>query len=287
MPLPTVLLSFYRSLFILPFRGVVYNLIRAFRPSLRFKPPLPHPIDKLYGIDTSGAVFGRALRSNNAAADLYAAPYAGSQPSIIRKILYMIPDLENTTFLDLGCGKGRTLVVASEFPLQDIVGVELSPMLAALARDNAHIIRQQFPERTPITVLEQDASALLLPEGRVIIFLYNPFFKRLMQKVARIIENVLTINSDKKIYVVYANPLYGNLFDGLPRLRRIFAGNIPFEAAELGTGVPATDIDDTVIIWESLGVSMIPPHPNANAKIVPTKTGWRVRVSSHSFDNAP
>ena len=34
---------------------------------------------------------------------------------------------EEFTFIDVGCGKGRALLLASEFPFRRIVGVELSP----------------------------------------------------------------------------------------------------------------------------------------------------------------
>ena len=39
-------------------------------------------------------------------------------------------------FLDLGCGAGRSLVVAARFPVTRLIGVELDPVVAALARRN-------------------------------------------------------------------------------------------------------------------------------------------------------
>ncbi len=60
--------------------------------------------------------------------------YIGSQPSIMRRALSALGPVERYDFLDLGCGKGRALIVAAEFPFRAITGVELSPALAAIAR---------------------------------------------------------------------------------------------------------------------------------------------------------
>jgi SAM-dependent methyltransferase len=109
---------------------------------------LLHPFDRSHGTDTSGFIPAEELPSSPY--DLAKKHcYGGSQPSIIRSALAALPSLESFTFIDLGCGKGRPLLVASEFPFRDIVGVEISPSLAADARANASILRQRFPARTP------------------------------------------------------------------------------------------------------------------------------------------
>lgn len=53
--------------------------------------------------------------------------------SVLRQILDRLPlDFEEYTFIDLGSGKGRALLIASEYPFRAVVGVELSPKLHAL-----------------------------------------------------------------------------------------------------------------------------------------------------------
>src|SRR4051812_17126229 len=76
-----------------------------------------HPFDRLHGIHTSGSdQIDRTLKSQPAFAQAHS--YAGSQPSIIRAVLSLLPGIERSTFVDLGCGKGRPLFVASEFPFR-------------------------------------------------------------------------------------------------------------------------------------------------------------------------
>src|SRR6202167_2877534 len=45
-------------------------------------------------------------------------------------------DLSEFVFVDLGSGKGRTLLMASDYPFQRIVGVELLPALHETAKGN-------------------------------------------------------------------------------------------------------------------------------------------------------
>ena len=45
--------------------------------------------------------------------------------------------IQDYTFLDIGSGKGRVLMLASDAPFRHIVGVELSPALTAIACGSA------------------------------------------------------------------------------------------------------------------------------------------------------
>lgn len=42
--------------------------------------------------------------------------------------------IEDYTFVDIGCGKGRAVLLASEVRFREIVGIELNTKLAVLAR---------------------------------------------------------------------------------------------------------------------------------------------------------
>ncbi|MDQ6701943.1 MAG: class I SAM-dependent methyltransferase [Pseudomonadota bacterium] len=91
-----------------------------------------HPFDQIYGVDTSGSLPAKLLQTKDVTSDLINF-YIGAQPSITRRSLSTLPDIKVYTFVDLGCGKGRIVIIGSEFPFQDIVGIELSPELARIA----------------------------------------------------------------------------------------------------------------------------------------------------------
>ena len=107
-----------------------------------------HPFDQVHGTDTGGVELPMDFEASDAVRSC-ASAYLGSQPNVIRLALGYLPPVDTCTFLDLGCGKGRPLFVATEFPFHSIVGVELSPHLAEIARRNAATMAQRFPQRTP------------------------------------------------------------------------------------------------------------------------------------------
>lgn len=204
-----------------------------------------HPFDRMHGTDTSLTKDDDNRDVHDHAAAPFAHSYAGAQPGPLRAILRILPDLEKSAFIDLGCGKGRPLFVATEFPFREIVGVEYSPQLANVARQNAAEMARRHPERTPVRIEVKDAATYEFPSGNFVLFLYNPFTEPIMEKVAQALARAL--NSElRDIYVVYCNPTLASYFDSLPGLTRVFARAIAHEAGELGFG---PGIADMVTVW--------------------------------------
>lgn len=233
-----------------------------------------HPFDILYGTDTSGFVsVGDLTDLGDEVARAHAAPYGGSQPSIVRSALAALPPVDSFTFIDLGCGKGRPLLVASEFPCRDIVGVELSAPLAKTAEQNAGLIAQRFPQRTPIRVVVGDAGAFALPAGNLVLFLYNPFGNEVISQVAASISAAVA-QEQRTVYVVYYNPVFAHHFDNSPLLHRHLAATRPYAADELGYG---PDAEDPVIVWQG-GIALAPKNAGADARIEIIDPRYRVRL---------
>jgi SAM-dependent methyltransferase len=232
-----------------------------------------HPFDRENGTDTSGIVTLEALRSHtNDAALAHAGMYAGSQPSVIRAALDALPPLTNATFIDLGCGKGRPLLVAGERPFRELVGVDLSPQLTAVALANSAIIRARHPERAPIRTVVGDAAGFPLPSGDVVVFLYNPFGAPLMARLRREIERAVQAER-RGVYLVYYNPVHGDVFDASPLLTRRWARLVPYASDERGYG---PDMRDAVVIWQ--GGDAPAPVERADARIVVTVPDRRAEL---------
>lgn len=239
--------------------------------------PLSHPIDGIYGIETSGNLNFVELESGKSS-DIYITAYGGSQPSIVRRILGLIPDTDKATFLDFGCGKGRVLAVATEFPFRDIIGVELAPALVPIARDNAEIMARQFPQRKPITVIEGDVLDIPLPDGPLVIFLFDPFYRPIMKKVVKNLEKAMNADKNRKIYLVYYNPVHGDLFDKSKYVKRYYAANVDFSPDEMGAGVAYHDTRDCVVVWQSCSQNMADAHPKADSSLRIVPPGYRAEV---------
>lgn len=231
-----------------------------------------HPFDRLNRTDTSGLVGAEEL-PNGEGARVHAVCYAGSQPSILRTALARLPERRELAFVDLGCGKGRALLVASEFEFRDIVGVELSAPLAKVARRNAARYARRFPQRTPVRVVTGDASRFPLPDGDVALYLYHPFSAELVAAVAVQVGHALAVPG-RRVCVVYYNPVAGHCFDACPGLVRQWAATLPYAPGEVGYG---PDRSDTVVIWQG-GAAAGPAAAGADAAIVVTANGRRARL---------
>lgn len=204
-----------------------------------------HPFDRAHGTETSGYVAASELPDSEHSSKENHFGYWGSQPSCVRSSLAHIPALETFRFVDLGCGKGRCLLVATEFPFRGIVGVELSDSMAELARRNAEIFARNFPERTRVQVDVADACTYRWPEGNLVIYLYNPFGEEVLAKVIASIERAVAEGS-REIYVIYFYPLLAGLFDASPKLRRHVEDTAVYTAEERGFGLEG---DGKYIIW--------------------------------------
>lgn len=213
------------------------------------------------------------------------SPYAGSQPSIVRDSLALLPDVSRRAFVDIGCGKARPLVLASEFPFQRLVGIELLPALAAVARANAAVVARRHPGRTAIEIVIGDAVALsarlggLLglprpdvagapPEG-VVYFMYHSFKRALLAALIEDLERQLE-QDIQPIFFVYYNPVHGEVLDRSPLFARLSATTHPYASNELGHG---PDIADTVVIWQGLP-ERHPRQAAADRPIVVSALQW-------------
>jgi SAM-dependent methyltransferase len=206
----------------------------------------PHPFDVALGIEASGFTPTEDL-TVDASISTRGLGYAGSQPTPVRVALTSLPDLHSFSFFDMGCGKGRALIVASEFPFKALVGVEYAPDLAQRGRQNAAICADRFPERVAIKIDLADATTYTFPAGDLVVFLYNPFQAELVEKVVRNIEAAIDSEPSRRVFVVYCNPVSAHCFDASSKLVRRFAKQVPYAASERGFG---PTVDETVVIWQ-------------------------------------
>jgi predicted RNA methylase len=191
------------------FKGVADRISHHMRWARGFR-ERDAQFDKTLGVNTKGPVglWHLSIRSDNLRD---AIRYEGVPPSIFRAAFSEIrEDLGDFTFVDLGCGKGRALLLAKEFGFAKSIGVEFAPELAAVARKNC--------ERAGVeaTVLAQDAAQFVFPSGNLVVYLYNPFGPTVMNPV---LDNLLAKIS-AKCYVVYVNPVRRQqCFDSRSQLR--------------------------------------------------------------------
>jgi SAM-dependent methyltransferase len=116
----------------------------------------------------------------------------------------------NGSFLDIGCGKGRALVVAAAHGYSNITGIELIEAYCRTAQANAEKYLKSHPG-PKIVVHCLDAAHYRIPTGTQTIFLYNPFNETVLESV---VDNIMASIrlQPRVVYVIYLNPLFREKF---------------------------------------------------------------------------
>ena len=175
---------------------------------------VPHPFDQAHQVDTSGLVRGEDINSGSLS-DLYITGYYGISPSSLEQALKLLPEpVDAYTFVDLGCGKGRALLVAAELGFRRLVGVEIAPELARIAQANT----AQVPR---VQVEQGDAATFAFPPEPLVIFLYHPFLPPVLKKVLRNLQRERA-GSAHPTFLLYANPAYQRVIARFPFLKLVW-----------------------------------------------------------------
>src|SRR5688572_18625524 len=137
--------------------------------------------------------------------------YEGIAPKTLRKALASLAPLDGYTFVDLGSGMGRAVLVASEFPFRRIVGVEIAPELHAIASRNVRRYRGRQQCRD-IHLLQLDALRYEPANEETVFFFNFPFREALMTRVIANIERSLLAHP-RRAFLVFVNPETAHVID--------------------------------------------------------------------------
>jgi len=163
--------------------------------------------DAQFGVSTGGEIAQTELDDVADVSWIHGSAYVASSKIDLAALLAPFGlGYEDATFVDLGAGKGRVLLMAAALPFTAIVGVEYSSALAACARDNVR--RYTGPKLCEsITVETMDAAHYRLPSGPMVLFMYHPFDETIMKRVVASAEASLR-DDPRRVLVVYFKPVH-------------------------------------------------------------------------------
>ncbi len=124
------------------------------------------------------------------------------------------------TFIDLGSGKGRTLLMASDYPFHRILGIELLPALNRIAQDNLAKYKSESQKCFALEAICADASSFPLPDEPLVIYLFNPLLEAPLRKVLSSLEASYKA-TPRRIYVLYHNPQLEWLFEQSSGMQKV------------------------------------------------------------------
>ncbi len=137
---------------------------------------------------------------------LISSPYQPTDPALFHQIMQCLnlhwPEF---TFIDVGSGKGRTLLMASDYPFRRILGIEILPELHQVARENVRKYKSPQQKCVAMECICGDARAFAFPPEPSVVYLFNPLPEPGLAKVIENLERSLQ-QSPRPVWVIYHNP---------------------------------------------------------------------------------
>jgi hypothetical protein len=174
--------------------------------------------DRRFGVDTTESSLPDDLRIRSASKK-WGVHYWPTPENQFRNMLQCVQaDLRGYVFVDMGAGKGLGLLMASEYPFKKIIGVEYSEALAAIAQKNIAAYDSQTQQCQDLTCLCADAIDFRLPPEPTVLYFYNPFQAKVMDRVIKNIERSLR-DQPRDLWIIYYIPWEHRKFERSRELR--------------------------------------------------------------------
>ena len=208
-------------------RGTVEFVVRHARYSVCIF--LGKQWDRTHRVDTGGQIEIQSLDVVGPNADM-GYPAVSTSPSTFAYFSQFFPqDRSQYTFVDLGCAKGRTLLLASELGFGGVVGAEFAGSLCEIARTNIILFPMSEERRSRCSVVHADATQFELPNGNLVLYFGNPFGLELWPAMLANIAESLRRNP-RHIWLVLA----GSLDDAIGATGRLIAKHGSFSRIAQG-----------------------------------------------------
>ncbi len=213
-------------------------------PPKKPRRPIPstaiHPFDRRHGTDTSGLLPGTEIAEGTGIAPRELTAYYGVAPSILHGLVDLWlrecappQPIDRTVFLDVGAGKGRAMLLASQHPFLRVEGVELNAGLATVAVANIALWRDDphGMALAPLRLRAGDATQLPLPPEPTLAYLFHPFETKLLRRFLRHVRRSLA-EEPRTVDLMYVNAEHDSLLDREPGLQRLWFGRVPMSATD-------------------------------------------------------
>jgi hypothetical protein len=156
--------------------------------------------DVRYGTDTGGFILLDRLGVDPSKRE-HCCPYEPTSRRVFLCAMKHIPISERDyTFIDFGSGKGRALLLASNFAFKEILGIEFSESLHRIAQDNILKYRSRKRKCKRIRSICMDAVEFPVPATNLVAYFYNPFDDVILAKILKNMPNFGKMGY--KLYIV-------------------------------------------------------------------------------------
>jgi len=158
--------------------------------------------DRRYGVDTAGSIQlnGLDIIGPNGALGNEAVC---TSPKSFKWLMDRTGVPPDATFIDIGSGKSRTVLLASLYGFRRAIGVEFARELVEVSRANVEGFAPYNKSGTAFEIVHADATTYEFPLQPLVVYFYNPFRRELLEEVLR---NLATSLQDhpRPCLVIYA-----------------------------------------------------------------------------------
>jgi len=161
-----------------------------------------------FRVDTTGATVGWRDRLLGH----FHSPYQPTEPTLFREMIESLMqvtpkiNLPEFTFIDIGSGKGRALLLASQYPFRRILGIELLPKLHRVATENLRKYKSESQQCFAVECVAGDASEFVFPPEPTVLYLFNPLPESGLNRMLGNLERSLR-EHPRPVFVLYHNPV--------------------------------------------------------------------------------
>jgi len=183
--------------------------------------------DAVHGVTTEALVFLGELDPDAIGPSLEFATHYEPTPVAEAEALLDASPLrpQQVTFVDVGAGMGRVVLLAARRAFRRVVGIEISPALVEIARDNLASAHGAERAAKDVRVVAADAASFAFPRGDLVVYLYNPFRAPVLE---RMLANLLAADDAREIVLLYHTAVEHETIDGAERFEVV---------ADLGFGL--------------------------------------------------
>jgi SAM-dependent methyltransferase len=217
------------------FVSTLWEFARESTPSRRRQRYGDVEYDWDFRVDTTSATVGWRDRLLGQ----FHSPYQPTEPSLFREMLdWLIAtnpkiDFREFTFVDIGSGKGRALLMAADYPFRRVLGIELLPELHRVAKENVGRYKSDSRQCFTIDCLLGDACDFRFPPEPTVLYLFNPLPESGLAKMISNLEGSLR-EHPRPVFVLYHNPLLESVLTRSTALEKI-AGTQQYSIFRNGT----------------------------------------------------
>ncbi|MCK0108690.1 methyltransferase domain-containing protein [Flavobacteriaceae bacterium S0825] len=180
--------------------------------------------DFIYGIDTVSWFSIAELAKENKVAE-HAVLYQATKVLPLKTLFKKLNLKEDQVFIDIGSGKGRVLLLASELGFKEVRGIEFSSTLCSISEKNIKKYKKKVNTKSNFEIINLDASQYQYKDNETVFFMYNPFDEFILEKVLKNIT-VSIENNKREVLIIYVNPVHRHFLEKTIKPRKVTSYNI-------------------------------------------------------------